>query len=74
MTLTMTCAESAAQQTCSGDPAVCTVTCTDPQWSVVPTVLPPLSIGDGFLIGSAILTVWGIAVAGRMVRRFVSKR
>lgn len=70
---TLTCSESAVSQTCSGDPEVCTITCTSPEWSVVPGLLPPLSLGDALVIGSAICGVWGLAVAARMLRRFVKR-
>jgi hypothetical protein len=55
-------------------PPVCTATCTDPQWSVMPSLLPDLSIADSLKITAAILTVWGLAVAARMLRRYIAKR
>jgi hypothetical protein len=71
---TMTCPEAAYVQSCSGDPLVCTATCSAPEWAVMPGLLPPLSVDDALLIGSAILAAWGLGVAGRMLRRYVSKR
>lgn len=44
------------------------VTCTQTQWVEAPSFLPSLSLGDGALIGCAILTVWCAAYMSRALR------
>lgn len=70
--LTFTCAEGSATQSCDSS-GVCTTTCTDPQWLVMPELLPPLSAGDGATIGLAIVLAWGAGVSIKLVIRFLRR-
>lgn len=45
------------------------VTCTQTQWVEPPSFLPSLSLGDGALIGFAILTCWCAAYMSRALRQ-----
>lgn len=49
-------------------------TCSAPEWAYQVGLLPPLSISDGLQIAGAILGVWVVGYAVRMIRATVSLR
>lgn len=50
--------------------AIDTVTgaCSAPQWVEFPSLLPPLTVEQGFQISAAIGAAWALGYIGRLIR------
>lgn len=48
-----------------------TNTCTVQEWAPPPSFLPPLSVADAFLLGSAMVGCWALAYAFNRVEKSV---
>lgn len=51
-----------------------TQTCMEPQWIAQPGLLPPLSVADGLLMSSAMITVISTAWGLKALRRYIWPR
>lgn len=46
--------------------------CSNPVWlQAAPGMLPPLSVQDGILISTAIVSVWAVGFGFKMLRKFL---
>lgn len=42
--------------------------CSAPQWIDFPSLLPPLTVEEGFQIAGAIAGAWALGYTGRLIR------
>lgn len=45
--------------------------CSNPVWVDAPGLLPSLSVGDAFLLGSAVVAVWSLGFGFKLIRKFI---